>query len=502
MKLQTDNRTRAIFEVILACLPAPMPVYLVGGAVRDMLLGLPVKDLDFVVPSDSLRLARAVRRNLGAAGFTMDDERQTARLILAQGTPSELILDFVSFTGTELQEDLSNRDFTINTLAVALDQPDLVMDFLGGERDLREKRLRAASARSMELDPLRVLRGARLCLAYQLTPETATLEQMRASVPSLERVSAERVRDEIFKIFELGDPDDAFQLMDSIGLTEQVFPEVRGMKCVPAYPPHVHSLWKHTRQVMRYLWEVRCYLGGGELPATHEFLREICEGLIPYAADISQSLNKPVQGNRPRWSLLMLAALYHDAGKPAAQTLDEKGRTRFIGHERISAELIGARARALMLGRAEVDYLRLIAANHMRLHYFSNEGAVLTDRAAYRYFRDLGEAGVDAALLSLVDMLAAYEGTLDLAKGRRELKAAQELLDDWYTRRQQVVEPELLLNGDELQREFGLKPDALIGQLLAALREAQASGEVYNKSGALQFVAKYLQNKTFHERNL
>jgi len=101
-----------------------------------------------------------------------------------------------------------------------------------------------------------------------------------------------------------------------------------------------------------------------------------------------------------------------------------------------------------------------------------------------------------------VDMLAAYEGTLDLAKGRRELKAVLELLDDWYTRRQQVVEPELLLNGNELQREFGLKPDALIGQLLAALREAQASGEVYNKSGALQFVAQYLQNKTFHERNL
>ena len=197
MKLQTDDRTRAIFEVILACLPAPMPVYLVGGAVRDMLLGLPVKDLDFVVPSDSLRLARAVRRNLGAAGFTLDDERQTARLILAQGTPSELILDFVSFTGMDLQEDLSNRDFTINTLAVALDQPDLVLDFLGGERDLREKRLRAASARSMELDPLRVLRGARLCLAYQLTPEIATLELMRASVPSLERVSAERVRDEM-----------------------------------------------------------------------------------------------------------------------------------------------------------------------------------------------------------------------------------------------------------------------------------------------------------------
>ncbi len=175
MNLLPNERSRRIFEIVLASLPAPMPVYLVGGAVRDRLLDLPVNDLDFVVPSNSLQLARTLRRKLGAAGFTLDDERQTARLILEQGQPSELILDFVSFTASSLFEDLSNRDFTINTLAVALDQPDVLIDLLGGERDLRERRLRAASARSMELDPLRVLRGVRLSLAYHLSIEPEIL---------------------------------------------------------------------------------------------------------------------------------------------------------------------------------------------------------------------------------------------------------------------------------------------------------------------------------------
>ena len=115
MSLFPDERTRRIFDAVLNSLDAPMPVYLVGGAVRDRLLGLPVNDLDFVVPSHSLQLAGAVRRKLGAAGFTLDDKRQTARLILGQGKTSELILDFVSFTGGSLYEDLSNRDFTINT---------------------------------------------------------------------------------------------------------------------------------------------------------------------------------------------------------------------------------------------------------------------------------------------------------------------------------------------------------------------------------------------------
>lgn len=493
MNLLPDERSRRIFEIVLASLPAPMPVYLVGGAVRDTVLGLPVNDLDFVVPSNSLQLARTLRRKLGAVGFTLDDERQTARLILEQGQPSELILDFVSFTGSSLFEDLSNRDFTINTLAAALDQPDVLIDLLGGERDLRERRLRAASARSMELDPLRVLRGIRLSLAYHLSIEPETLGWMRDSVHSLERVSGERVRDEIFKILEHEDLGPAFQQMDALELTEQVFPELRAVKQVPAYPPHVHDLWTHTLQVLAYLQAFWSYLCSGELPGGG-FLRETCEALSPYTQSLWERLVGPVQGGRSRWSLLLLAALYHDTGKPAAQTVDAGGRIRFSGHDRISADLIAARAQALMLGRAEVEYLRLLAANHMRLHFFSKEGAQMTDRACYRYFRDLGATGVDVLLLSLADMLAAYENTLEPAKWQRELGAAQALLDAWFSRKQQVVEPRLLLDGDDLQREFGLEPGVLIGEILTQLREAQASGLVYNKTEALHFVEDYLGN--------
>lgn len=118
----------------------------------------------------------------------------------------------------------------------------------------------------------------------------------------------------------------------------------------------------------------------------------------------------------------------------------------------------------------------------------------MTDRACYRYFRDLGATGVDVLLLSLADMLAAYENTLEPAKWQRELGAAQALLDAWFSRKQQVVEPRLLLDGDDLQREFGLEPGVLIGEILTQLREAQASGLVYNKTEALHFVEDYLGN--------
>lgn len=495
MKLLPDDRSQAIFDVIISCLPTAEPVYLVGGAVRDRLLGLQVNDLDFVVANNSLSLAKKVQRRLGAVGYTLDDERQTARLILDQGKPTELILDFVSFTGSNLMEDLLSRDFTINTLAIDLRQPDELVDLLGGERDLREKCLRAASARSMALDPLRVLRGVRLSLAYHLTIDSETTQLMRNSIANLKSISGERLRDEIFKIFEQDDLGKAFLQLDNLGLIDQLFPELSVLKQVPAFPPHVHDIWTHTLQVIFYLKALWDYFRTGKLPGANAFLRKASEALNPYALSLKELFSNPVQGNRSRWSLLLLAALYHDAGKPPAQTIDSQGKTRFFGHERLSAELVLRRAQELMLGRDEVDYLQRVVANHMRLHFFSKEGAELTDRACYRYFRDLGEAGVDVALLSLADLVAAYEDTLDSGKWERELNAALLLLNAWFSRREKVIAPTLLLNGDDLQREFGLEPGALIGKLLAELREAQAAGEIYSRPDAVKFVEQYLRKQ-------
>jgi len=495
MSLLADDRSRAIFEVVASCQPAGVPVYLVGGAVRDALLGLKVNDFDFLVPDNSLLLAKKVRRKLGAVGFTLDDERQTARLILDQGKAEEFILDFVSFTGGSLLEDLRSRDFTINTLAIDLNHPDELIDLLGGERDLRDKRLRAASFRSMELDPLRVLRGVRLSLAYQLTAEPETFALMRNSVPGLERVSGERVRDELFKIFDLEDLENAFRQMEALGAVEQLFPELIAARQVPAFPPHVHDLWTHTLRVVFYLKAFWDFFRFGRMPGANEFLRQACETLQPFASRLKEWFIHPVQGNRSRWSLLLLAALYHDSGKPHAQTEDARGKTRFIGHDRVSAALVSKRAQALMLGRLEMEYLQLVTANHMRLHFFSKEGTELTDRAVYRYFRDLGEAGVDVALLSLADVLAAFESTLEPANWQRELQAVLALLEAWFSKQGQVVAPTMLLNGDDLQREFGLQPVALIGRLLEELREAQAAGEIYSRAEAVKFVEQYLHRK-------
>ncbi len=495
MKIQLDPETRQLLELVRSSAPDDLPVHLVGGAVRDLVLGRPVNDFDFVVPAQSLDLAKKVRHQLHAVGFTLDDERQTGRVILNQGKPNEIILDFVIYTGGSLLEDAKNRDFTINTLLLDLKQPEEVIDLLGGLADLDAKVLKAASAYSMQLDPLRVLRGIRFKRTFNLEIELQTESLMREAVVGLAQVSGERIRDELFKIFAQSDIAEAFRLIDRLGALAPVFPELAAIRLQPAIYPHVHPLWEHTLQVITYLEVLLGSLAnpvGGNTAIYMQLAREM---LAQYAEQVQDLLSQPIQAGRPRRSLLMLAALYHDVGKPLTQTQDEKGRFHFYRHDKAGSELMEKRARALMLGKEEVGYLSLLVSQHMRIHHFSKPGIELTDRAVYRYFRDLGAAGVDNALLSLADTLAAFEDTLPMEAWKREVDAVGKLLAAWFNRQEALIQPPKLLDGQDLQHIFGLEPSPLLGEILEALREAQAAGEVRGEKGAIDFVYQFLESK-------
>ncbi|HOV30493.1 MAG TPA: HD domain-containing protein [Anaerolineaceae bacterium] len=495
MKIQLDPETRQLLELVHSSAPETLPVHLVGGAVRDLVLGRPVNDFDFVVPTQSLELAKKVRHQLHAVGFTLDDERQTGRVILNQGKPNEIILDFVIYTGGSLFEDAKNRDFTINTLLLDLKQPEEVIDLLGGLADLDAKVLKAASACSMQLDPLRVLRGIRFKRTFNLEIELQTESLMREAAVSLAQVSGERIRDELFKILAQSDIAEAFRLIDRLGALAPVFPELAAIRLQPAIYPHVHPLWEHTLQVITYLEVLLGSLANPVGGNTAIYMQPAKEMLAQYAEQVQDLLSQPIQAGRPRRSLLMLAALYHDVGKPLTQTQDEKGRFHFYGHDKAGSELMEKRARALMLGKEEVGYLSLLVSQHMRIHHFSKPGIELTDRAVYRYFRDLGAAGVDNALLSLADTLAAVEDTLPMEAWKREVDAVGKLLAAWFNRQEALIQPPKLLDGQDLQRIFGLEPSPLLGEILAALRETQAAGEVRDEKGAIDFVYQFLESK-------
>jgi putative nucleotidyltransferase with HDIG domain len=478
---------------IRAALPPSLPVWVVGGALRDAWLRRPIHDLDFAVDGDGVAAARRVADALGAAVYPLDAERGIGRVILTRDG-EDLTLDFSRLRGPDLAADLALRDFTINAMAATLEAPGDLIDPLNGEADLRARVIRACTATSLRDDPVRGIRAVRLATELNFRLERGTRDHVRAEAASLGRISAERRRDEFIR--GLGGPRPAatVRVLHALGLLPHLVPELAALEGVTQSPPHVYDVWEHTLAVLARLGDVLSVLR-----PVHDVdtASDLILGLISvrlgrHRQALHQHLSARLAGDRPvRW-LLMLAALLHDAGKPATRTVDPDGRIRFFNHDQIGASLASQRLAELRFSNEENRRASTIVAHHLRPLLLSREPA-LTRRAIYRFFRDTGPAGVDVVLLALADFLGTHAaGPPPMAEWNRLLAVCAELLNAYFERPTEAIDPPAILSGDDLLAEFGLRPGPQIGQLLDALREAQAAGDVTNRAGALEFIRQQL----------
>ena len=485
----------ALLAYLRPALPPGVEIYVVGGAIRDRLLEQPVHDIDFVLAGDGLAAARHTARQLDAEFFALDPERGTGRVLIRRPEGGRLILDFSVLRGDTLEADQRHRDFTINSLAVDAVDPTRSFDPLGGAVDLREKRLRACSPGSFEDDPVRTLRAVRFAAQLGFRIEAGTLQSLRMSVPRLLETSPERRRDEVLKILSGKRVSAALATMDRLDLFPLVFPGLRTMKGVAQPAPHVHDVWEHTLSVVKHLEALTDLLAGrqhdpeaGNLISGQAVLR-----LGRYRERIRELLAEEIVPDRSWRGPLFLAALYHDAGKPATRSEEENGRIRFTGHEEESARLARGIAHVLVLSNDEKRRLVRVVRHHMRPHHLVWAGKTPTRRAIYRFFRDTGPAGADIALLVLADVLGGYEQTLTAETWDEYLDLSRTLLENWWERPEESIRPPALLNGSDLIARFELTPGPLIGELLAKLREAQAAGEISGKEEAYRFVGEVLK---------
>ena len=485
-----------LLEQVRSALPEGERLYLVGGAVRDALLSKPGHDLDFACPGDALNLARRLANLLGEAYYPLDVERGTARVIVTAENDQRFNLDFAALRGPDLQTDLEDRDFTINAMAVDVRSPQALLDPLGGAADLGAKTLRACSPTSFADDPVRILRAIRMAATLDLSITAETRAQMGAAVPSLPTVSPERLCLELFRILEGPRPAASIRALDMLGALTHVLPELQALKGVAQTSPHVHDVWEHTLSTVRSLEKLLAVLDKDFDPDVDAniFTALVSHRLGRYRQQLGDYLAREFVIDRPVRSLLFLATLYHDIGKPGSSQHEEtSGRIRFLKHEHAGANVIVQRARQLRLSNAETAWLATVVKEHMRPTWLAREQAGASKRAVYRFFRDAGEAGVGVVLLSLADLLGTYEHTLPRERWERQIEVARSLLDAWWQQRNQRIDPPALISGHDLIETFDLQPSPLIGELLEAVREAQAVGQVRTRQDALSFVEGYLQ---------
>jgi poly(A) polymerase len=199
--------------------------YLVGGALRDRLLDRECSDYDLITPGDPTPLAKKFSEKINGCWFSLDSGRHHSRVVVKKPAGT-LSFDFAPFRCPDLRDDLRDRDFTINALALPLHPsptPLKICDPFSGEEDLKNGILRTCSEKSFENDPLRILRGVRLALQFGLRVEENSLQQMKAGSELLTCVAAERIKNELGTIFTLDETSNAIPLMEESGIIKQLW---------------------------------------------------------------------------------------------------------------------------------------------------------------------------------------------------------------------------------------------------------------------------------------
>jgi len=465
---------------------APTAV-LVGGAVRDLLLDRPCRDLDYVVEGDALSVARRLADRLQAAYYPLDPDRGIGRVVWHPRDEDVLVIDLAPPLGFDLETDLRQRDFTINAMALLPD--GRLLDPLGGRHDLEQRRLRPCADDSLSADPVRLLRASRFLLAFGLEGTSELETQVPAAVNGLGQVSAERLRDEMLQLLALPQPQLALRQLYTWRVLDVLLPEVTALFGLAQPRPHVYDAYEHALAALAWAARLDRLLRGEDEPADAIEV-VVLAALLPWQTAWTAYLEAEPTVGSPRWLWLRLAALAHDWGKPATRSVDAQGRIHFYHHEEHSADLVAGRLRHWRCSAAATAFVRRLCREHMRPLYLARRGALPSRRSLYRLYRDVGELVPALALLHLADYLATYGPELDPAGLRSYLTFVKALIEPAFAEGGTPILPRPLLDGREIMALTGLAPGPSIGHLLEKLREAQALGTVTTREQAIAFVKK------------
>jgi poly(A) polymerase len=444
--------------------------WIVGGAVRDAILERPVLDLDLVVAGDPAAAARLVADAARGPAFELSAEFGTWRALAADRSWH---VDVSALRGGSIEADLAGRDFTANAIAVALADPaGAPIDPTGGVEAIEARELRAASERSFDDDPLRILRAARLAAELDFGIEPGTLELARAEAERAGEPAGERQLAELRALIAGPAPLRGLELLDELGATAGVLPELESLRGVEQNPNHHLDVHGHTIEVLANLLEVEGDLerfAGDAAPRVRELLSE------------------PLADEMTRGDALRFAAVVHDIGKPATRQEHEGGFVSFIGHDREGAELVRALCERLKTSRTLARYLQGVTLHHLHLGFMTHERP-LSRRRIYEYLKTCEPVAADVTLLTVADRLSARGGgptaTDEMIEAHLEL--AREVLPaalDWH----RDGPPRAPIAGDELAVAVGIEPGPELGRLLGEIEAAVFAGEVETAEQAIEY---------------
>ncbi len=438
--------------------------WIVGGAVRDRLLGRPTADLDLAVPDDPRPAARAIARATGGVAFQLSDAFGAWRVV---GPDHAWHVDLVTLRDGDILADLAARDFTVNAMAEPLAGGEL-LDPHGGRADLDARRLRMVSPGALADDPLRTLRAVRLAVNHGLVIEPQTAAAVSREAPGLERIAAERIFGELKQLICAPAVRTGLELMEAYGITAQLLPELLALHGVEQNEFHHLDVHDHTLEVL------------DQVVAIERDPR--VAGLGEHAEAVGALLAEPLADELTRGGAMRFAALLHDAAKPWTR-IQRNGRVGFPGHDREGAELARTVLRRWRASAKLADYVAALCQHHLHAGFLVH-ARPLDRRVVWRYLRATEPYSAEITVFTVADRLATRGRNADPAIAAHQ-EVARELLAPALERRGAPPSP-ALVRGDELARELGIPPGPRLGELLAQLEEDRYAGAIATREDAIR----------------
>jgi len=450
----------------------PFALYLVGGTVRNLIMDSVPKDIDLVC-RNAKDYATSIAKQKNAALVPMEKKPDEPCYRVVDREHTDNFLDIAEMRGEDIYEDLQQRDFTINAVAIeVLENGTLgkTVDPLKGIQDIRNRVIRVASEKSLVSDPLRILRAFRFAATLGFTIDHTTWKQMKRVVPLVVTVSVERITAELFFILRSSRSALYFRKMDEIGLLEVLFPEILPMKSCDQNGYHHLNVWDHSLMV---------------LENTEEIIHNLVEIFGKWSTDIAEDLFL-----NDRLPLLKLAALLHDSGKPMTQGQNEKtGKITFYGHDKEGTKIVNTIAKRFKMSNQNRELLSLLVAEHLQVLTLMNKEIKSTGRIGW--FRKMKDDLILAIILGMADVLSSQGEDSSVRYREDFIEQAKQSINNYYAKTKAIIERPNLINGYDLIA-LGMEPGPEIGHIFNQVRNAQDTGVFTTREEALSFVKAQL----------
>lgn len=489
MTYQFDSETEIIFSALLNNLVSNDKVYMVGGMVRDILMNRPVHDIDLTYCGNVRNYAKKVADCMDASFFMLNQKFQTARIIYKSQTGKKRWIDIVATRENNILEDLAFRDFTVNAIAIDLQDRTKIIDPLNGAMDLKNKLLQLCKPDSLDNDPVRILRAVRLAVQFEWKISPTTINAMKCSSSKLFDVSAERKRDELFRIFDLPNSYQAIRILAHLNLLEFCFPgfnQVIEQESDSLLDHAIASIQKYSQFDQMIIGEYR------PEGATVFWQGELVLSLGRFRDPLAAYFRSNIHQDRSLKSLMIFCILYYVI---IQNTLSSQNKQTINDQELEKlSKLVEKAAKELALSSPEKKWMFDFFAGIGLIDNMIGQDIKLNPELSFLFFNRSKSSGVAACLIFITNTLVRVEFALDDSDWHKSLELSRHLLDAYYCHYDEWINPPSFVNGHDVMKILKINDGKKIGWWINQLKIETVNGNIKNHKEATKFLVNYKNN--------